>query len=438
MRDSVALQRYLQRHTEPGLPRHDFSVAAWDQVLVVPAYRESPALLDTLRQLPAGQRRTLVILVLNRPDSDGDTGANAALRRASAERGTALVQRCSVPVYPLNPHADLYLHDLEMQRGPNPAAQGVGLARKSGFDLALQWMAAGGISGRWLCSTDADATLPPDYFQQLDGIAPEAVAAVFPFRHVPGSEPSCDAATALYELRLHHHVLGLEYAGSPYAHHALGSCLAVRADAYAQVRGFPKRGGAEDFYLLNKLAKIGPIARSRGGTVRLASRRSCRVPFGTGPGVAAILAAGRPEAAAVFYHPLCYAALRALLACIPTLAPAPGQELTALLVGRGLDAALARRASAALDAMGLHAALAHCARQSRSNAQFLRQFHQWFDAFRTLKLIHALRDGGWPQQSLTQLVRLSPQLWPGPMQSPQAVEELRMHLADHWGWQWQD
>ena len=79
----------------------------------------------------------------------------------------------------------------------------------------------------------------------------------------------CNTATALYELRLHHYVLGLEYAGSPYAYHTLGSCLAVKADAYAQVRGFPKRAGAEDFYLLNKLAKLGAMPRLQGRCIRI-------------------------------------------------------------------------------------------------------------------------------------------------------------------------
>jgi hypothetical protein len=34
------------------------------------------------------------------------------------------------------------------------------------------------------------------------------------------------------------------------------------------------------------------------------------------------------------------------------------------------------------------------ARSSGDPATMLRHFHTWFDAFRTLKLVHALRDGG--------------------------------------------
>jgi len=418
MRDSIALQRYLQRHIETGLPRHSFSVAHWHYVLVLPAYREAPALLERLAQLPAGKGRTLVILVLNRPDSDSDAQANAGLREVLQGQYLQREVRDAVPVHCLNSHTDLHLHDMETLYGPTPAARGVGLARKTGCDLALQWMVAGGISGQWLCSTDADATLPPDYFEQLDRAAPDAVGAVFPFRHVPGADVACDTATALYELRLHHYVLGLEYADSPYAFHTLGSCLAIKASTYAQVRGFPQRAGAEDFYLLNKLAKLGPIARLHGHCIELQSRRSSRVPFGTGPAVAAILATGQPNEAAIFYHPRCFVALGALLASLPELAQTPDQDLFRLLAKHALDDTLANQARVALTAQGIEKALVHCQRQSTTSAQFQRQFHQWFDALRTLKFIHALRDAGWPQQTLAQLHGLQPRLCPAATEVP--------------------
>jgi hypothetical protein len=428
MRDAVALQRYLQRHIESGLPDHSFSAAHWQQVLVLPAYREAPALLQTLTQLPAARGRTLVILVLNRPDSDSDPQANADLRTAIVDSSLQREQRDTVSIHCLNPHSDLYLLDIETLYGPTPAALGVGLARKTGCDLALQWMAAGGISGQWLCSTDADATLPHDYFQQLDDAPPDAVAAVFPFRHVPGAEPACDIATSLYELRLRHYVLGLEYAGSIYAYHTLGSCLAIRAGAYAHVRGFPQRAGAEDFYLLNKLAKLGPIAQLSGDCIQLQSRRSARVPFGTGPAVEAILSAGQPHEAALFYHPRCFDALRALLAGLPDLAHAPAQDMAQLLIRHGLDESLAQQAQQALTSLGITAALAHCQRQSTSSHQFQRHFHQWFDAFRTLKFIHAMRDAGWPNQSLTQLDTLQPQRWPTTTEAARYIEQLRLRV----------
>ena len=432
MRSGVALERYLQRHIEARLPDYRFDTPLWHDVLVLPAYREAPELLARLRALPEGAGRTLLILVLNRPDSDRDTQANTALRNALYAHEPRGRGRSAVPVRQLNAHTDLYLHDLELLCGPTPAAQGVGLARKAGTDLALRWRCAGGINSHWLCNTDADATLPPDYFSRLDSTAAEYAAALFPFRHVPGGEQRCDTATALYELRLHHYVLGLEHAGSPYAFHTLGSCLAIRADSYAQVRGFPKRAGAEDFYALNKLAKVGPIARLGGHCIELKSRPSTRVPFGTGPAVQAI-AGGMLEDAALFYHPACFAALRAVLESLPVLAQAPAPALACALRDRGLAPALARQSQQALETLGAAAALRHCRRQGKTREQFTRHFHQWFDGFRTLKFIHALRDAGWPQQSLRALHGLGPDLWP-PATAPCEIEPLRHACLRHWGW----
>jgi hypothetical protein len=296
-------------------------------------------------------------------------------------------------------------------------------------------MAAGGISGQWLCCTDADATLPADYFEQLASAPPDAVAAVFPFRHVPGEEPACDTATALYELRLHYYVLGLEYAGSPYAYHTLGSCLALRISAYTHVRGFPQRAGAEDFYVLNKLAKLGPIARLSGTCIELQSRRSARVPFGTGPAVQALLATDEPHKAALFYHPCCFEALRALLAGLPELAHAPEQDIAQLLVSHGMNHTVAAQAQEGLAALGITVALAHCQRQSTSSDQFQRQFLQWFDAFRTLKFVHAMRAAGWLDQALVQLDTLQPRLWPSAAEPPYDIDQLRAAIGRQWAWQ---
>ncbi|CAA0111259.1 Uncharacterised protein [Halioglobus japonicus] len=445
MRDTVALRRYLHRHTEQGLPAHIFAQPYWHQVLVVPTYRESPALLEQLTRIPSSEGITLVILVLNRPDSDHDTLANAALRDALAQSDLPRATRGPVSVHCLNTKTDLYLYDLEKLRGPTPRAQGVGLARKIGCDLALQWRSAGGISGQWLCSTDADALLPQTYFAQLAQATPKAAAAVFPFRHIASADEACNTATALYELRLHHYVLGLEYAGSPYAFHTLGSSLAIPFSAYAHVHGFPKRAGAEDFYLLNKLAKLGPVARLQGPCIELQSRVSARVPFGTGPAVAALTAAAQPLDSALFYHPQSFAALAALLALLPVLADRPEQNLAELMSDRGY---WGKTAANALNSLGIASALDHCQRHASSSEQFIRHFHQWFDGFRTLKFLHALRDDGLPLCSLAELNELAPPLWPV-TEKRCTAQEIELGQADatspkmgalqhtvrqHWGW----
>lgn len=436
MRAELASQRYLQRHIEPGLPDCSHPARCWQQVLVIPAYRESPSLLRQLAQLPAASGKTLVILVLNRPDSDSDENANAALREAASELPASCLSGLQPRVGLLNEHTDLFLYDLDTVAGPIPAAEGVGLARKSGCDLAFKWISQGIIDSQWICSSDADAALPADYFLKLRQVPAGAVAAVYPFNHIPGPDQDCNHATALYELRLHHYVLGLEYAGSPYAYHTLGSSLAVRADQYAQVRGFPKRAGGEDFYLLNKLAKLGPIARLRGDCIGLQSRHSQRAPFGTGPAVAKISTADVPADLPLFYHPASFEALRCLLAAIPALWQQEGRDLDTHLqthpVSRELAPDLLRACSQTVQCMGVADALAHCHRQGKSPEQFLRQFQQWFDGFRTLKFVHGIRDAGWPEQSLGALEHLQPRLWQ--VTGLEDMDLLRGAVRRHWGW----
>jgi hypothetical protein len=137
----------------------------------------------------------------------------------------------------------------------------------------------------------------------------------------------------------------------------------------------------------------------------------------------------------MFYHPHCYETLRALLAGLPELAAGPDRDIAELLAGQGLRPSAAREAQRALLALGLDRALEHCRRQGRSTAQFLRQFNQWFDAFRTLKFIHAIRDTGRPLQSLRQLGALRPYLWPAAQGSHGDIEALRTASARQWGWQ---
>jgi hypothetical protein len=49
-----------------------------------------------------------------------------------------------------------------------------------------------------------------------------------------------------------------------------------------------------------------------------------------------------------------------------------------------------------LERMGAFPAIRESIERSGDAATMLRAFHTWFDAFRTLKLVHALRDGGFP------------------------------------------
>lgn len=439
MRDDVATQRYLSHYIEPGLPDPPACASAWRHVLIIPAYDETPQLLQQLQRLHHGQDRCLIVLVLNHPDNAPTATLNAPLRRAVAAQYRRICANPNADVFNLGDHTDLCLLDVDALRGPLPAAQGVGLARKIGCDLAFKWIAAGAIDSNWLHCSDADASLPHDYFARTVALANDTVGATYPFVHRSGERDRINRATALYELRVHHYVLGLEYAGSPYAMHTLGSCLAVRVAAYAHCRGFPRRAGAEDFYLLNKLVKLGSVARLQGSCIELTSRTSTRVPFGTGPAVATLSDSLSLAQTPCFYHPASFAVLKRVLQLFPRLANDTSRPLATLLADTGLDTGTAQTAQRALCALGWDKALQHCQRQSGSEAQFLRYLHEWLDALRTLQFLHVLRDDALPARSLRQLAACEPPLWPATATQTDAddgetVEALRAAVRAHWHW----
>lgn len=386
-----ASAQYRHRHAEPESSVASLCPEAFDFVMVVPAYAESPAFVDGYRAAAHNAGRLLVIVVLN-----GRAGAAASVHASNADcfrelstrfsqqevgRGAWLGHDAGLSVLVV----DRFTADQRL-----PMRHGVGLARKIGADVALELIAKGQVRHPFIAMTDADARLPEDYFARIANVEPECSAAVFPFWHEPGGQRDMDRATALYEIRLRYFQCGLRWAHSPYAFHTVGSTMVVHAIDYALVRGMPRRRAGEDFYLLGKLSKLRPLAYLRGKPVRLRSRLSERVPFGTGS-ESAKLARG---AAFELYHPDCFAAVREIMQGLHRLSrdgctsgQSPSRAAVSALLAR-LRAPVRRF----LEAQGAPDAWRGICAQAPNPEARLRHLHDWFDGFRTLKLIHHLRD----------------------------------------------
>lgn len=394
MRVDPVVQKYLERYAAPEAALAARLDERYQAVLVVPAFAEEASLLDGYGPALSGAPgRVLVIVVVN-----------AAAERAVEHwprHAELLAQLCAgdARLVSSTPPAwlarrgtfDLLVLDRASPEWCLPAREGVGLARRIGCDLGLAAVSRGQVADDFLYCTDADASLPRDYFTGGPDIAH---ALVFGFRHVPGGDGGMDAATVLYELSLRYFVASLAAAGSPYAHHTVGSCLAVRASAYAQVRGFPRRLAGEDFYLLAKVAKTGAVWRDERRIISLRSRDSARTAHGTGLAARAI--AGRANADEVeLYEPLIFRLLAAWLRALEQFAEQPDVELCRVRLGRAAGEH-AEALDAALTALGAWPAFEAAARAVRSPEALYRRLHTWFDAFRTLKLVHALRARGLP------------------------------------------
>jgi hypothetical protein len=383
-------QKYLARYAEPEARLAEAARGVWARALCVPACGEEATLLDGFRDAARhAPGRTLLILVVNAPVDAPESRHTQNRRLLDALGGAGLHPDGSF---------DVWVVDRASEQRRLPAKLGVGLARRIACDLALALHAHDRLTDLFCYCTDADVTLPRDYFQRAV-LAPSGVSAiVFPFWHVSSGEPELDRATALYEVSLRYYVLGLAHARSPYALHTLGSTLAVAFEAYAAVRGFPRREAGEDFHLLAKLLKVAPVLRAAGGSdpIRIVARRSSRVPFGTGAGVAR-LTAGTPLR---LYHPEIFDILRELLDALDAFA---GDRDLRRLFER------VRRSSSVVDATlrqwGAERVLGELARQAPSAAQLERRAHEWLDALRTLKLVHALRASSHPSPSFDQALR---------------------------------
>lgn len=400
-----ALQKYLARWAEPTALLAEQLTGTFAFGLAIPALAEGAGLVDTLRTVPAGRGAPLVVVVINR--SEAASAEQVADNRATVEAIEAAwpAERALSDVASLHRFQDGALLRLDLVLPQKRA--GVGLARKIGHDLLLAAWSRGQLASDWLYSTDADVQMPGDFF---DPPGRSGAALLQPFTHVPVDVELADA-TWRYEARLRHHVLGLRWAQSPYAFHNIGSTIACDAESYAKVRGFPVRAAAEDFYLLSKLSKIGPIVERRGQPLRIAGRRSWRVPFGTGAAITKAVD-GEDAPPPLCYHPEIFSLLRRALAEM-TDAVRRGQSLPAAEDSRYMAGLRERTVAQLVDTINA-SGLAAGARQ--------RRLVEGFDALQTLKLMHAWRNLGLADLPVEDALEMSP-FCPAPPSDPTAVNE---------------
>ena len=379
--------QYRRRYAEPEAVLASACPGSFDHVAVVPVCAERATFVEGYRAAAKRAGRVLLVVVLN-----GRDGASASVHEANGACFRVLRERLVLrEVHPggwlgRDGPLEVLLVDRFAEGRRLPTRQGVGLARKIGADVALELIATGRVRHPLIAMIDADATLPADYFTRVAELETDCAAAVFPFWHEPGGDAVVDRATALYELRLRYLQRGLQCAGSPYAFHSLGSTMVIHALCYAQVRGVPSRQAAEDFYLLVKLSKLRPVVRLIGNPVRLRSRRSGRVPFGTGAATEKLARGAQLD----LDHPECFAAVRDVVCGLSRVAERPP-------VDRAVETCLSRLSPVVrewLHQQGALRAWFKVCQQAPSPVARLHRLHEWFDGFRTLKLMHYVRDRG--------------------------------------------
>ncbi len=366
--------------------------------IVIPSLAESvnlPQTLETLSRNPSDLLDQFVILIVVNQRADA----------SDAERGDNLETLIRLPSWKRQfGLKNLFWIDAASPGMELPPKQGVGLARKIGLDGVLPLLDYRHADPLLIC-LDADTLVQPDYLPAITRhfAASSAGGAVIPYRHRPADDPAGQSAIDRYELFLRTYVLGLGLAQSPYAFHTVGSAMACRAAAYVASGGMNRRLAGEDFYFLQQLHKTSGVAALSGTTVHPSPRSSHRVPFGTGRAVGDMLSDG--EQRLLFYQPVVFSIVGEWLASVAGHTDAD----SAWLLRSAAD--ISPVLHGFLDQAGFAVSWDNLKKNSRDAAALTGAFHGWFDAFRTMRLVHELSDQAYPriapEKAITPLLELA-------------------------------
>ncbi|MGD8779234.1 MAG: hypothetical protein PVH88_09780 [Ignavibacteria bacterium] len=270
---------------------------------------------------------------------------------------------------------------------------GVGLARKIGMDLALEYFDYSKNNKNILFCLDADCTVSKNYFDEVinNFNKNNYSAAYVKYEHPLVGEEKNIKAIVCYEIFLRHYLLGLKTACSPYGFHTIGSTMACNAESYVKIGGMNKRKAAEDFYFMEKLSKVTRINEINTACVYPSGRGSWRVPFGTGQRVNRFLSKKQNEY---------------LLYSLDSF----------LLLKKWLDVFNNDEIFSAEDYVKqieeLHPGLKKFFNEIKFERdwnkiisklkpkEIIKQKRYWFDGFKTLKFVHFIRDNIYPLENM--------------------------------------
>jgi hypothetical protein len=355
-------------------------------IIVVPAIAESSNLPKLIKSLERNDQlelhNTLLLIVVNNSTSSSEEvkidnqKTLAYLRKIKSKVNISFIDACSAG------------KEMDDKNG------GVGLARKIGMDLALTKFDYLSINKNIIICTDADCIVDSDYLSEIsqEFNRNNFEAAVVNFAHDISGRDEETKAIICYEIFLRYYVLGLKFANTDYAFHTIGSTMLCTPQAYVKVEGMNKRKAAEDFYFLEKLAKVYPIGEIKSTFVHPSKRGSWRVPFGTGRSVDRYLSNTRDEY--LLYNPRSFIVLKTWLEVFHDILISDQSAL--IRISKNIHPAL----SEFLTSQDFENFINKVLLKNNNTAEIEKQKHFWFDAFRTLKLIHYLREATYPDKNM--------------------------------------
>lgn len=422
MHKPSGVNKYLQRYSNlDGRALVSSSLSGVENAVVVPVLQERNSLFKTLTSLaknpPVDLKRTVVICVVNNhPPSVAGADAVADNQETLLLLEGLIKRRDGEAALFPGREADYFaIADSELRLSLIDASSpgleiperdgGVGSARKMGMDAALQILDAEG-SGRGIISClDADALVEDNYLSAISEFFKKSncPAAHTAYAHQIPDNLEHLSSICRYEIFLRSYVIGLMYAGSPYAFPSIGSTISCTAQSYLAVRGMNRRAVAEDFHFLDKLAKLGPVGFIGKTTVHPSARLSRRVAFGTGRKMHYFLEEAKEEY--LVHHPDIFTILRAWL---EEVTAAPDRSAGAIMAAaKNIHPLL----NGYLNGVKFPENWEMIRKNSADADHLLRQFHAWFDGLKTLRLVHHLERATFPPvdmfRGLTCLLRMT-------------------------------
>jgi hypothetical protein len=149
-----------------------------------------------------------------------------------------------------------------------------------------------------------------------------------------------------------------------------------------------KKKAAEDFYFLEKLAKVTRIQKINSTKIYPSSRKSWRVPFGTGQRISRYFQKTHNEY--LLYEPESFVILKKWLNEFINERILSSEEY--LSIANSIHPELKKF----LLIQSFDIAWNKIVNETNNSEQIQKQKQFWFDGFRTLKLIHHLRDNSFP------------------------------------------
>lgn len=380
-------QKYLAKQDNKKWKIERANNKLFNNIIVIPALNEFVGIQNLLPSLAQNSQKhlddTLILIVINNlTDEDSE----------KIEDNLKLLQYLKSEIK--NPNLNIGIVDVSTDGKEMPQKHGgVGFARKLGIDLALSCFDYSSAEKKIIISLDSDCTVSSNYIESIitKFNKNNLHAAVVKFEHpLIGEE---QAAIINYEIFLRYYVLGLLYAKSHYAYFSVGSVIICDVESYIKVGGMNKRKAGEDFYFLEKLAKLDKINKIEDATVFPSSRSSDRVPFGTGASIKRILDNVRDEY--ILYNPVVFEIIKSWLEIYSSIN-------LSVNVGQILNEAreINNHLYLFLIQQNFENDWINIIKNTKSEIQLEKQKLNWMDSFRTLKLIHFLRDNEIPNQNM--------------------------------------